>query len=76
MLAGPMINTQDGKLMHPTVLDLGMGEVATADGAPVQARHYRARGDLRFDTFFSDSWEWVGLSFPAPDGSVVIYQKV
>jgi hypothetical protein len=76
MLDGPMINTQDGKLMRPTVMNLGMTEVATANGAPVQARHFRARGDLRFDTFFSDSWEWVGLSFPAPDGSVVTYQKV
>jgi hypothetical protein len=76
MLQGPMINTQDGKLMHPTVTDRGLAEVALADGSTVQARHFNARGDLRFDTFFSDSWEWVGLSFPAPDGSVVIYQKV
>jgi hypothetical protein len=76
MLDGPMINTQDGKLMRPTVMNLGMAEVPTADGAPVQARHFRARGDLRFDTFFSDSWEWLGLSFPAQDGSVVTYQRV
>jgi len=76
MLDGPMINTQDGKLMHPRVTDLGFTEVKLADGSQARARCYRASGDLHFDTFFSDSWEWVGLSFPAPDGSVVIYQKV
>ena len=76
MLDGPMINTQDGKLMRPRITDLGAAEVKLANGSAVRARRYRASGDLHFDTFFSDSWEWVGLSFPAPDGSVVIYQKV
>jgi hypothetical protein len=76
MLDGPMINTQDGKLMRPVVTDLGATEVQLADGSSVPARRYQASGDLHFDTFFNDSWEWVGLSFPAPDGSVVIYQKV
>jgi hypothetical protein len=62
--------------MHPVVTDLGSTEVQLADGRSVLARRYHASGDLHFDTFFSDSWEWVGLSFPAPDGSVVTYQKV
>jgi hypothetical protein len=75
MLDGPMINTQDGKLMRPVVTDLGATEVQLADGSSVPARRYQASGDLHFDTFFNDSWEWVGLSFPAPDGSVVSYQK-
>jgi hypothetical protein len=76
MLDGPMINTQDGKLMHPVVTDLGLAEVQLGGGGTVRARRYHAGGDLHFDTFFTESWEWVGLSFPAPDGSVVTYQKV
>ena len=76
MLNGPMINTQDGKLMQPEVSDLGATEVHLADGSAVSARRFHVSGDLHFDTYFSDSWEWVGLSFPAPDRSVVIYQKV
>ncbi|MBW4023655.1 MAG: hypothetical protein HIU92_11055 [Proteobacteria bacterium] len=75
MLNGPMINTEDAKLMRPVVTDLGFAEVPLADGGTVRARHYRARGDLRFDTFFSENWEWVGLSFHAPDGSLVTYRK-
>ena len=76
MLDGPMINTQDGKLMHPTVTNLGLTEVQLGDGSSVRARRFHVSGDLHFDTFFSDSWEWVGLSFPAPDHSVVTYQRV
>lgn len=76
MLGGPMINTEDAKLMHPVVTDRGATEVALADGTKIPARHFNAQGDLRFDTFFSDSWQWVGLSFRAQDGSLVIYQKV
>lgn len=76
MLNGPMINTQDGKLMHPTITDLGPAGVELADGSAVRANRYHVSGDLHFDTFFDNSWNWVGLSFPAPDGSVVTYQKV
>lgn len=74
-LNGPMINTEDAKLMHPVVTDEGYADVPLADGGTIRARHFRAQGDLRFNTFFSDSWEWVGLSFHAPDGSLVTYLK-
>ncbi|WP_459696088.1 DUF6134 family protein [Acidisoma sp. C75] len=74
MLRGPMINTQDGRLMRPVVTDLGIAEVSTAAGTTIPARHYNARGDLHFDTFFTQSWEWVGLSFRAKDGSLVTYE--
>lgn len=76
MLDGPMINTQDGRLMHPTVTEEGETKVALADGSLIPARRFNARGDLHFDTYFSDSWEWVGLSFRAEDGSIVTYEKL
>lgn len=76
MLQGPMINTQDGRLMHPTVYNLGMADIRLADGAQIPARHYKAQGDLHFDTFFTPSWEWVGLSFRAKDGSLITYELV
>ena len=76
MLNGPMINTQDARLMHPTVTAEGETKVALADGSDIPALCFKARGDLHFDTYFSDSWEWVGLSFRAEDGSVVTYEKL
>jgi hypothetical protein len=76
MLQGPMINTQDGRLMRPVVTSHGITDVVTAEGAKIPARHFAARGDLHFDTFFTDAWEWVGLSFKADDGSLVTYEKV
>jgi hypothetical protein len=76
MLDGPMLNTEDGRLMHPRVVDMGLVSLPTASGRTVNARHFNASGDLRFDTYFTPAWEWVGLSFHADDGSLVTYQKV
>jgi hypothetical protein len=76
MLDGPMINTQDARLMHPVVTSKGETEVALADGSKIPARCFNARGDLHFDTYFTDSWEWVGLSFRAEDGSFITYEKL
>jgi hypothetical protein len=76
MLGGPMLNTEDGRLMHPNVVDMGLVSLPTASGGTVTARHFNASGDLRFDTYFTPDWEWVGLSFHADDGSLVTYQKV
>ncbi|WP_158802185.1 MULTISPECIES: DUF6134 family protein [unclassified Acidisoma] len=76
MLSGPMLNTEDGRLMHPHVVDMGLVSLPTASGGTVTARHFNASGDLRFDTYFTPAWDWVGLSFHADDGSLVTYQKV
>lgn len=76
MLRGPMINTQDARLMHPVVTPEGEAQVMLADGSRMPAQRFNARGDLHFDTYFSDSWEWVGLSFRAEDGSLVTYEKL
>jgi Family of unknown function (DUF6134) len=76
MLNGPMINTEDGRLMHPTVTDKGWFNLPMANGSMVRTRHYNAAGDLHFDTYFSESWEWMGLSFKADDGSLVSYQRL
>ncbi|MCB8873997.1 DUF6134 family protein [Acidisoma silvae] len=76
MLDGPMINTEDGRMMHPAVTAAGQTTVAAANGRKIPARMFSARGDLHFDTYFSASWEWVGLSFRAEDGSFVTYEKL
>jgi hypothetical protein len=75
MLGGPMLNTEDGRTMHPLIVDQGMVSLPTATGS-VTARHFNASGDLHFNTYFTPQWEWVGLTFHADDGSLVTYQKL
>lgn len=73
MLEGPMINTQDGRLMRPTVTRLGPRRL---DGPrPIMADEITLRGDADFDTWYDSNPTWVGLRFTARDGSVIRYQR-
>jgi hypothetical protein len=74
MLDAPFINTEDGRLMHPTVSMVGM-EAVPVTGGTVQARHYTMRGDADLDTFYDQTPCWVGLRFTAKDGSEIRYLK-
>ncbi len=75
MLDGPLINTQNGLLMRPTVRLLGPGQVPTADGGNLRADHVTLRGDADLDTWYDSTPAWVGLRFTAKDGSVVEYRR-
>lgn len=72
MLDAPFINTEDGRLMHPTVTLVGVEKVYVTGGS-VQAQRYALRGDADLDTFYDLTPSWVGLSFTAKDGSEVRY---
>ena len=74
MLDAPFINTQDGRLMHPTVKMVGMEKVEVTGGS-VEAQHYTMRGDADMDTFYDMTPSWVGLRFTAQDGSEVRYLR-
>ncbi len=75
MLDGPLINTQNGLLMRPTIKMLGPGQVPTADGGSLRADHVTLRGDADLDTWYDATPAWVGLRFTAKDGSVVEYRR-
>ncbi len=75
MLEGPLINTQDGQLMRPSVTVVGSGEVPTAEGGKLRADHVTLRGDADLDTWYDATPTWVGLRFTAKDGSVVEYRR-
>ena len=75
MLDGPLINTQNGLLMRPTIKMLGPGQVPTADGGSLHADHVTLRGDADLDTWYDATPAWVGLRFTAKDGSVVEYRR-
>jgi hypothetical protein len=75
MLDGPIIDVQDGRLMHPLVALTGTEKVAVAVGS-IEARHYTLRGDLNLDTFYDLTGNWAGLRLTARDGSEIRYLRV
>ncbi len=74
MLDGPFINTEDGRLMRPTVKLMGTERLDVTGGA-VEARHYALRGDADLDTYYDLTPSWVGLRFTAKDGSEIRYLR-
>jgi Family of unknown function (DUF6134) len=74
MLDAPFINTEDGRLMSPTVKLVGMETLATTGGS-VQAQRYALRGDADLDTYYDLTPSWVGLRFTAKDGSEIRYLR-
>ena len=74
MLRAPFINTEDGRLMSPTVTPCGMQQVAVTGGT-VDARLYTLRGDANLDTFYDVTPCWVGLRFTGKDGSEIRYVR-
>ncbi len=76
MLNGPLIHTQDGRLMQPAVADLGVERIAAADGDPIEASRYALTGDVTLDTWYDEQPLWAGLSFAAEDGSSILYERL
>jgi hypothetical protein len=72
MLDAPFINTEDGRLMHPTVTPDGMHTIDVTGGA-VEAQCYKLRGDCDLDTYYDAAW--AGLQFIARDGSQIRYVR-
>jgi hypothetical protein len=75
MLDGPIINTENGKLMQPAVTAIGLQKV-TFPGGSVEAQAYKLRGDVNLDTWYDDRPAWFGLRFVAHDGSDILYERV
>ncbi len=76
MLSVPMIGTQDGMLVHPTVRDLGADPVTLAAGGRIPATRYSLRGDLDLDLWYDGTGTWAGMEFSVADGSIVRYERV
>jgi len=76
MLDGPMINTQDGRLMRPKVTELGPEPIPTAAGAAIRADRFSLSGDATLDTWYDDGPNWAGIRFLAGDRSQIRYVRV
>jgi hypothetical protein len=72
MLDGPLINTQDGKLLRPTVKPLGVTN--ELPGCPRAASGFALRGDADLDTWYDTAPRWVGLLFKGRDGTDIRYR--
>jgi hypothetical protein len=74
MLDAPFVNTQDGRLMRPSIANMGIRTVDVG-ARTVEATEYRLRGDADLETYYDAAPAWVGLRFHAKDGSDVIYRR-
>jgi hypothetical protein len=75
MLDGPMINTQDGKLLRPKIAKLGRGQVVVANGKSIAADKFGLSGDVDLETWYDAAPSWAGLRFKGEDGSEIRYQR-
>ncbi len=75
MLNAPFINTEDGRLMSPTVTPAGSVRVPEG-GRSVMAQRFQLRGDADLDTFYDPTPSWAGLRFTARDGSEIVYLRL
>ena len=69
---GQVLNTITGGLNAVTMTPVGRETVETRQG-PVGATLWTYRGDLTVDVWYDDAGRWVGLRFPARDGSTITY---
>jgi hypothetical protein len=63
VLSVPMINSEDGRLMHEPVKDLGAQPVKLASGVEVQANRYNQSGVVPLDIWYDAAPSWVHLVF-------------
>ena len=75
-LDGPWINTQDGRLLRPTITPMGKAMIPVASGSEIPAEHFSLTGDAILETYYDDVRNWVGLNFKAGDGSEILYERV
>jgi len=71
----PWINTEDGRLFRPKVVNAGTQAVLQANGTSVTAQHYALSGDVDVDLWYDADGHWVSLAFKGKDGSVVRYER-
>jgi len=75
-LAGPMINPENGLMLHPKISDAGAANVALASGATVAARKYDWRGKDALNLWYDKEAEWVALKATTAKGEVLTYEKL
>ena len=75
-LSGAMINPENGRLLRPTVTDLGKGEVALASGAKVDGQHFSWRGEGNLDLWYDLNGAWIALRAITHSGEELVYERL
>ncbi|MGD0865162.1 MAG: DUF6134 family protein [Rhizomicrobium sp.] len=75
-LSVPMVNPENGVLLRPTILNLGMDDVALASGAKVPAQHYAWRSADTLDLWYGSDGAWTALTAVTKDGTRLVYERL
>lgn len=75
-LNGPMINPENGMMLHPAISDVGSCSVATASGASLLAHQYAWRGQDALNLWYDGQGDWLALKAVTKSGEVLIYEKL
>ena len=74
-LEAPMINPQDGALVHLKVASLGPARVTDSTGVARVAEGFSLTGKEGFDLWYDAEGIWSGLQARAMDGSTIRYLR-
>lgn len=75
-LTGPMINPENGMMLHPRISDAGTDTVALASGAIVAAQQFAWRGKDSLDLWYDKNADWVALKAVTASGEVLTYERL
>ena len=75
-LFGPLIGTQDGKLVHPVISQERPEPIRLASGEQTPAKPYVLSGDLQVELWYDVSDTWAGMRFSVDDGSEISYERM
>lgn len=73
VMDGPIIGTQDGRVLAPHVTARDWEPVSVAPGKQIDARHYVLTGDLEVDLWYDHDDRWRALQLKGPDNSLIRY---
>lgn len=78
----PMINAENGALMHVMMRDKGMEDVPNARGGTIRAHHYALMWyeiDTKprpLDLWYEPNRLWAAMTAAASDGSLIVYRRL
>ena len=75
-LRGPMINPENGVMLHPAISDVGTCSVTLASGTSESAHQYAWRGKDTLDLWYDAKGDWAALKAVTPSGEIITYEKL